>query len=54
MSKRFLGNFKALYIYENKEIENFNLDYCMNLLRNTEVNEKIRLRILKYKREMLK
>jgi len=35
-----LINFKALYIYENKEIENFNLDYCMNLLRSTEINEK--------------
>ena len=39
-----LINFKAIYIYENKKTENFNLDYCMNLLRNTEINEKIRLK----------
>ncbi|WP_339061415.1 UvrD-helicase domain-containing protein [Fusobacterium polymorphum] len=39
-----LINFKALYFYENKKSEDFNLDYCMNLLRRTEMNEKIRLK----------
>ena len=38
-----LINFKVLYFYENKKADEFNFNYCVNLFKKTNINEKIKL-----------